>query len=127
MVSDLLAGQIKVGIVTLTVVKAYLSDARLKIIAIGEKTRFAGTPQVPVIAETLPGFELTTWLGFFGPGKLPGEIAQQLSEQLVQALNTPAVKGKLIESGLPLRAQGPAGSPTTSVRFRAPTPRSSRR
>ncbi len=107
MVADLLAGHIKMGIVTLSTVKAYIADKRLKVLAIGEKTRFVGAPDVPTIAETLPGFELTTWLGFFGPGGLPSEQVSYLSKGIIQALNSEDVKAKLIELALPLRAEGP--------------------
>lgn len=107
MVADLLAGHIKTGIVTLSTVKAYIADKRLKVLAIGEKTRFAGAPDIPTIAETLPGFELTTWLGFFGPGGLPQEQVSYLSKGIIQALNADDVKAKLLDLALPLRTEGP--------------------
>ena len=107
MVADLLAGHIKMGIVTLAAVKAYTADKRLKVLAIGEKARFAGAPEIPTLAETLPGFELTTWLGFFGPGGLPRERVNALSQALIQALNADEVKAKLLEQALPVRAEGP--------------------
>lgn len=108
MVTDLIGGQLKAGIVTLSAVKGFLADGKVKILAIGEKTRFSGTPNIPTIAETLPGFELTTWLGFFGPGGLPGNLTQSLSQQLIKALNDPGVKNKLMDSALPIRPEGPA-------------------
>jgi tripartite-type tricarboxylate transporter receptor subunit TctC len=107
MVADLLAGNLNAGIVTLSVVKGYQADGRLRILAIGEKTRFPGTPDIPTIAETLSGFELTTWLGFFGPGGLPADITQILSKHLIAALEDPGVKARLLDSALPIRAEGP--------------------
>lgn len=108
MVVDLLAGHIQMGIVTLSAVKSYMADKRLKVLAIGETMRFPGVPEVPTIAETLPGFELTTWLGFFGPGGLPNEQVNFLSNAITQALNADEVKAKLFDSALPIRAEGPA-------------------
>ena len=107
MVTDLVAGHIKLGIVSLSAVKAHVADKRLKVLAIGEKTRFAGAPDIPTVAETLPGFELTTWLGFFGPGGLPRERVQALSQALIQALSAEEVKLQLQQLALPLRAEGP--------------------
>lgn len=107
MVTDLLAGHIKLGIVTLSAVKAHVADKRLKVLAIGEKTRFAGAPEIPTIAETLPGFELTTWLGFFGPGGLTRDRVNALSQALAQALNGDEVKTQLQQLALPLRTEGP--------------------
>lgn len=107
MVTDLLAGHIKLGIVTLSAVKAQVAEKRLKVLAIGEKARFAGAPEIPTIAETLPGFELTTWLGFFGPGGLPRDRVTALSQALTQALNSDEVKTQLQQLALPLRTEGP--------------------
>lgn len=107
MVNDLLAGHIKMGIVTLSAVKAFAADKRLKVLAIGEKTRFAGAPDIPTIAETLPGFELTTWLAFFGPGGLPREQVNALSQALTRAINADDVKAKLMDLALPPRTEGP--------------------
>ena len=107
MVADLLAGHIKMGIVTLSTVKAYMADKRLRVIAIGELARFAGAADIPTIAETLPGFELTTWLGFFGPGGLPAERVSYLSNGIIRALNSDDVKPKLLDLALPIRADGP--------------------
>ena len=108
MVTDLLAGHIKCGIVTLSTVKSYAEQGKLKVLAIGEPTRFAGTPNIPTIAETLPGFELTTWLAFFGPGGLPADVSQYLIRHLVAALNSDAVKPKLQDLALPVCAEGPS-------------------
>jgi len=107
MVTDLVAGHIKLGIVTLSTVKSFVADGRLKVLAIGEKTRFSGAPDIPVIAETLPGFELTTWLGYFGPPAMPADQVRVVSQALMQALNSDDVKAKLIDAGLPPRAEGP--------------------
>lgn len=107
MVTDLTGGQVKCGIVTLSAVKSLADQGRLKILAIGEKQRFSGASSIPTIAETLPGFELTTWLGFFGPGGLPPDIVQYLSRHLINALNFAEVRTKLLESALPVRAEGP--------------------
>jgi tripartite-type tricarboxylate transporter receptor subunit TctC len=108
MVTDLLAGQIKVGIVTLSTVKQYIADKRLKVIAIGEKTRFSGTPDIPTIAETLPGFELTTWLGFLGPAGMPPNVVDYLVTQLTNALKSDEVKTPLLNAALLVNPEGPA-------------------
>lgn len=107
MVNDLLAGHIKVGIATLSVFKPLMSDGRLRVIAIGEKTRFPGTPDIPTVAETLPGFELSTWLGFFGPGGLPADVAAFLSNEIAKALRAEDVRSKLEEAALLVSAEGP--------------------
>lgn len=107
MLTDLLAGHVKVGIATLSVFRPYAADKRLKILAVGDKARFAGLPDIPTIAETLPGFELSTWLAFYGPGALPADIVRTLSGELVKALRADEVRGKLADAGMPVAADGP--------------------
>jgi tripartite-type tricarboxylate transporter receptor subunit TctC len=107
MVSDLLAGHIQVGIATLAVFKPLMDGGQIKVLAVGDKVRYAGTPDVPTISETLPGFELTTWLGFYGPRGLPAEVAARLSNELGRALRAPDVYAQLQANALLVNAEGP--------------------
>ncbi|CAN5533753.1 tripartite tricarboxylate transporter substrate binding protein [soil metagenome] len=106
MVNDLIAGHVKVGIATLSVFKPFMNDSRVKVIAVGEPIRYAPYPDIPSVAETLPGFELATWLGFFGPVGMPPQVSAALESALVKALNSPDVKTKLGESALIVKADG---------------------
>ena len=107
MIADLLAGHIKSGIATMSVFKSHMNGPNIRVIAIGELTRFAGTPEVPTMAETLPGFELATWLGFFGPGGMSHDLVALLSRDLVKALHAEDVRSKLQEAALLVAADGP--------------------
>ena len=107
MLTDLLAGHIKMGVATLSVFRPFVADKRLKILAIGELARFPATPDIPTVAETIPNFELSTWLGFYGPGGLPADITRTLSGELAKALKADEVRGKLADAGLLVAADGP--------------------
>lgn len=107
MVTDLLAGHINVGIATLSVFKKLIGDSRVRVIAVGEAKRYAGTPDIPTIAETLPGFELNTWLGFFGPAGMPAPVRAAVSEAIVKALGSDEVSGKLANLALLVQPGGP--------------------
>lgn len=109
MVTDLMAGHVNVGIATLSVFKPLLNDARVRVIAIGEKARYAGTPEIPTIAETIPDFELNTWLGFFTSATTPPDILASLSRSVQAALNAPEVKDPLAASALLVQPTGPEG------------------
>ena len=65
-------------------------------------------PDLPAMAETLPGFKLSSWLGFFAPAKLPAPILARLSGEMVKALQSPDVRGKLETGGLVVVANSPA-------------------
>ena len=99
-IADLLAGHINMGIATLSAMVPHVAGGNIRIIAIGEKTRFEGTPNIPTIAETLPDFEASAWLAFFAPAGTPREIIGRLNSELVKALNAEDVRGKLLALGL---------------------------
>lgn len=105
MVTDLVAGHINAGIVSLSALQPF--GDRVRILAVGESERFAGAPDIPTIGETLPGFTLTTWLGFLGPKNMPAELAEFHYRHLAEAMAQPALKKQLEEMALPVQADGP--------------------
>jgi tripartite-type tricarboxylate transporter receptor subunit TctC len=107
MINDLLAGHVSVGIGTLAILKPFIKEGRLRIIAVGGATRYAGTPDIPTIAETLPGFELNTWLAFYAPAGTPADVQKLLSTELQRALKSDDVRSKLLEAALVVNAEGP--------------------
>jgi tripartite-type tricarboxylate transporter receptor subunit TctC len=107
MVQDLISGNINVGVATISALAPFVKDGKVRVIAVGDKTRFAAMPEIPTIAETLPGFEIAVWFGFFGPGGLPPDIVALLSLEIGKALRAPDVSAKLLEAGLPIVAEGP--------------------
>ena len=73
-----------------------------------EKTRYAAIPDVPTVGETVPGFEISSWLGFFAPAATPAPIVARLHDEIVKMLKTDAVKERLAAIGLAVVA----GTPT---------------
>ncbi len=106
MVTDLVAGHINAGAVSLSALQPF--GDRIRILAIGEAERFVGAPELPTVAETLPGFTLTTWLGFLGPKNLPAELAEYHYKHLAEALEQPELKQQLETMALPVQTDGPA-------------------
>ena len=105
--NDLLGGHISSVIATLVTMLNHRKAGTLRILAIGETQRFSGTPDVPTISETVPGFEATSWLAFYAPAGTPKNVVDILNRALVAALTTPAVKQTLLDSGLPVIADRP--------------------
>lgn len=99
-VTDLLGGQIPMVFSSLITVLPHIKSGKLKAIGFTQSSRYPGLPQVPTFAETLPGFEMNSWLGFFAPAKLPPAVTKRLQSELVKALRDNEVSAKLDSMGL---------------------------
>lgn len=105
--NDTLAGQISILFASAITVLPHIKTGKLRALGVTTPKRYAGLPDVPAIAETLPDFDVPSWLAFFGPAKLPAPIARRLSDALVGALRDPEVNEKLTVNGMEVVAGGP--------------------
>jgi len=87
----------------LTQVKA----GKLKAIALTGRKRSPVLPNVPTIGETLPGYGVEAWYGLMVPAKTPASIVQFLNAQTRKALDTPAVRERLLANGVEVAASTP--------------------
>jgi tripartite-type tricarboxylate transporter receptor subunit TctC len=97
--NDLLAGQVQAVFSPLVEVLGFVDSGKLRPLAVTTKSRIAKLPDVPAIAEVLPGFEIVLWNGVFVPSGTPKEIVQKLSNAVQTVLQDPAVLKKLAEQG----------------------------
>jgi tripartite-type tricarboxylate transporter receptor subunit TctC len=106
--NDTLAGQIGLLFASAITVLPHIRTGKLRAIAVTSAQRYEGLPDTPTIAETLPDFDVPSWLAFFGPAKLPAAVATRLSDDLLKSIRDPAVKAKLTDSGMVVVGGGPA-------------------
>jgi tripartite-type tricarboxylate transporter receptor subunit TctC len=86
-----------------------VKGGQLRALATTGPTRFFALPDVPTVAEALPGYEATSWLGVAGPPKLPADIVKRLHAEIGAIMQEPEVVEKLRALGtLPL-ASTPEG------------------
>jgi tripartite-type tricarboxylate transporter receptor subunit TctC len=86
-----------------------VKSGQLRALATTGPTRFFALPDVPTVAETIPGYEATSWLGVAGPPKLPPDIVKRLHGEIAAIMREPEVIDKLRVLGtLPL-ASTPEG------------------
>jgi len=106
-VNDLLGGHIGMAFLSLSAAVPQLNTGKIRIIAMVEKTRYAGLPDVPTIGETVPGFEMSSWVGLFAPAGTPSDVVAKLYGGVAKVLTADAVKEKLANLGLVVAAGKP--------------------
>lgn len=97
-VTALAGGQIDVAITNFATVMPHLRDGKARMLSVMDAKRYEGAPNVPTVAEALPGFDMPlAWYGFFGPPGLPQPIVSKLNAEIAKALEAPEVSSKLRE------------------------------
>lgn len=99
-VVDAMGGQIPLVFSSMATVEPHIRSGNLKALGVTEAERYASTPNIPTIAESLPGFEMTSWLAFFGPAGMPPDVVETLNKALVSAIKDPKISAQLREMGL---------------------------
>jgi tripartite-type tricarboxylate transporter receptor subunit TctC len=98
-VTDLLGGQVQVIFAPLVEVLQQVRADKLRALGITTASRSPQLPDVPTIAETLPGYEVRLWNGLLAPAKTPPDIIDRLNRATIDALRSSEVKAKLAEQG----------------------------
>lgn len=88
----LLSGQVDYNFDNLATAAANIRAGKLKALAVTTTQRSTVMPDVPTMAETLPGFEIDTWWGLVAPAGTPTETVRKLNTAFTAALSTPEVK-----------------------------------
>jgi tripartite-type tricarboxylate transporter receptor subunit TctC len=86
----------------------HIKDGRVKALAVTSLTRSPLLPQLPTVADTVPGFESNTWFGVFGPKNLPGEVTQRLNAEINAVLKSPEFQERLRTLGYEAAGGTPA-------------------
>src|SRR5690606_14937708 len=73
----------------------HIQAGRVRPLGVASEKRIAQFPDIPAIAETVPGFEMTAWVGCFAPAGTPKAVVDALNAALAKALADPAVASKL--------------------------------
>jgi tripartite-type tricarboxylate transporter receptor subunit TctC len=111
----IISGDVAFGFGALTGSLQQVRQGRLRALGVTSKQRWPSAPDVPAIAETLPGFDVSSWYGLLGPAGMSGEVVQRLNSEVNKVLAQPAVKKRLVELDL-LPAPGTPAQFATFVR-----------
>ena len=96
---DLISGKIDVLFDSLVTGMPHVKDGKLRALAVTSPKRTALAPDLPAVAETLPGFESVTWFGLYGPRAMPSEVVGKINQAVNQALADADVKERFARLG----------------------------
>ena len=109
MVTDLISGQVDASMDAATSSWPHVQSGKLRAIALTGTTRSPLLPQLPTVAEAgLPGFDVTSWYGVFGPAMLPKEIVARLNSEIGAAITAPELTERLNALGAEPAVKTPA-------------------
>ena len=106
-INDLMGGHIKVAFLSLSAAVPHLNGGKIRILAVVEKSRYPGLPDVPTVGETVPGFEMSSWHAVFAPASTPATLVARLNADIARVLTTPDVKERLAVLGVAVAASTP--------------------
>lgn len=96
---DLVAGQYHYNFSGLQGAQTLIRGGKLRGLAITTPKRVPSLPEVPAVAEALPGFEVVGWYGVLAPANLPRTLLTRLHAELVRILNAPDVRERIVADG----------------------------
>ena len=115
MLTDLLGGQVQVTFDNLPSSIAHIKAGKLRALAVTTLKRSPELPDVPTVADTVPGYEAVAFFGFGATHGTPKEVVDLLNKEINEALTDPGIQAKLKDlGGIPV-----PGSPADFGRFLA--------
>jgi len=101
--ADLVGGQVSMTFYHVPVIYPYVKDGRLRALGVATRQRSALAPEVPPIADTVPGFEIRPWWGVSGPAGLPPEVVDRLYNATNAILKDPDTIQRFTALGLEIQ------------------------
>jgi tripartite-type tricarboxylate transporter receptor subunit TctC len=96
---DMAGGQVHVSCQALPAYPTYVKTGRVRVLAATTAKRSRFAPDLPLVADTLPGYELLGWYGLLAPLKTPPELIRKINAEATRIANLPDIQEKLIAAG----------------------------
>ena len=98
-ITDLLAGQTSLLFATMPTVLPHAKAGKLRALATIGSARSAAAPELPTVAESLPGFEVNNWIGLFAPAGTPPQIVRRWNGEVMRIMQSPEIQARLPAEG----------------------------
>jgi tripartite-type tricarboxylate transporter receptor subunit TctC len=105
--TDIIGGQVQVGIDGITGLTPHVRSGRLRLLAITNRTRVPLWPDTPAASEAVPGYDSGGWFGYVAPAATPKDVVTKLNGEINRAMRLPDVSDKLVSAGLIIVAESP--------------------
>ena len=99
-VSDLISGQVDLYFGNSSSLLPHINSDKIRLIAVGTAQRIAAAPDIPTVAETLPGFEFSSWNGFLAPAGTPEPIITAVRNEITALAKSPEISERLTKLGI---------------------------
>jgi tripartite-type tricarboxylate transporter receptor subunit TctC len=99
-INDLMGGQIQAGTPNLGAAITQIQSGKLRALAVTSRERNKQLPDVPAVAEVVPGFENAGWFGLMAPAGTPKEVIDRVQRDSAKALNSEEMRTKLAQQGM---------------------------
>ena len=86
----------------------HIKAGKLRALGVTSAKRSSSVPDIPAIAETLPGFEIVSWQAIFAPAGVPQPVVDKLSGEMIKAIRDPEIRDKLVAQGIEPGGMTPA-------------------
>ena len=106
-VTDVMGGQVQAGIGSYTSLAPLTQTGRLQLIGVTNDVRVPNKPDLPVFAQTVPGYDMRGWFGVVAPAGMPRDIIRRLNAEINRAMQQPDVNAKLVAAGLNVANESP--------------------
>jgi tripartite-type tricarboxylate transporter receptor subunit TctC len=106
--TDLLGGQVQVMFATMSSSIEYIRAGELRALAVTTATRSEALPDIPAVADFVPGYEASDWYGLVMPMNTPANIVEKLNKEINAALADPRIKARLADLGDAAMPMSPA-------------------
>jgi len=97
---DLLGGQVQVMFGAMPAMVPQHNSGKIRGVAVTPSKRNGALPDIPTVAETVPGYEAILWYAFWGPKNLPKNVVTLLNAEITKAISTPEMKERMAKEGL---------------------------
>ena len=97
--ADLVAGRLDLIFSPLAETMSFIQSGQVRPLGVSRAERMPALPDIPPIADTVPGYEFNSWIGIFGPARLPANIVTAMSDAIAAGVRQPEIHQRMVSLG----------------------------